>query len=439
MQQESTARRDFLKVGAAALTTSIFTGNVKGANDRLTCAVIGIGKMGSANLGFALRQPGVEVVGVCDVYKPHLEDGLRIADKAGVKPKAVEDFRQIIEDKSIDFVNISAPDHWHAYMTVEACKHGKDVYVEKPVCTYVEEGRKMVEAARKYKRVVQAGTMQRSGDAFQKANDILKSGQLGKITLVRTWINGLSKQDGIGNPKDSEPPADLNWDLWLGPAPKRPFNENRWGVHPEMGEKSPFPYFRYFWDYAGGMMTDWGVHLLDIAHRALGEPMPESIYATGGKFWVEDNRDTPDTLMVVYKYPGNVVATFESMSATSQSPYPAGPGTLFCGTKGRLYVSRPLVRLEPEHDSDLEPLETKPTNNMNMAHWANFIECIKTREKPTSDIETCYRTSAACILGNISYRSKMKLDWDAAKQTVAQKEARHYLEPQYRKPWKLDV
>jgi predicted dehydrogenase len=439
VEQQSTARRDFLKVGAAAFTTSIFTGNVKGANDRLAGAVIGIGRMGSANLEFAIKQPNVEVVAVCDIYQPHLEDGLAIAAKLDAKPKPVKDFREILADKSIDFVNISTPDHWHAYMTVEACKAGKDVYCEKPICTHLEEGKKMVEAARKYNRVVQAGTMQRSGEHFKKAVEIVKSGALGKITLCRTWINGASKPEGIGNPADSTPPAGLDWDMWLGPAANRPFNENRWGVHPEMTENKPFPYFRYFWDYAGGMMTDWGVHLLDIMHFAFDEPLPKTITAVGGKWWVTDNRDTPDTLMVTYEYPQDFVATFEAMTATGQSPYPSGPGTLFCGTKGQLFVSRSIVQITPEKGSDLEAQEIKPSNNMNMAHWANFMDCIKTRQKPISDVETCFKTTAACQLGNAAYRSKLRLDWDAAHATVAQKEARQYLAYEYRKPWKLVV
>jgi predicted dehydrogenase len=439
VEQHSTGRRDFLKVGAAALTTSIFTGNVKGANDRITGAVIGIGRMGSENLKFAIRQPGVEVVAVSDIYQPHLDDGLSIAASLGAKPKAVKDFREILADKSIDFVNISTPDHWHAYMTVEACKAGKDVYVEKPVATHLDEGLKMIEAARKYNRVVQAGTMQRSGDQFKKAVEIVKSGALGQITLCRTWINGLTPPEGIGNPPDGDPPEGLDWDMWLGPAPKRPFNENRWGVHPEMGENRPFPYFRYFWDYAGGLTTDWGVHLIDPVHSAMGEPMPKSISAVGGKWYLKDNRDTPDTLSVHFEYPGNMVLTFEAMTATSQSPYPSGAGTLYCGTRGQMFVSRSLVQVIPEKGSDLEAQEIKPSNNMNMAHWANFIACIRSREKPTSDIETCFRSTAACQLANASYRSKLRLDWDAAHATVVQKEARQYLAADYRKPWKLVV
>jgi len=167
--------------------------------------------------------------------------------------------------------------------------------------------------------------------------------------------------------------------------------------------------------------------------------MPKSITALGGKYYVKDNRDTPDTLMVTYEYPKGFVATFEAMSGTSQSPYPNGAGALFCGTKGRLFVSRSVAQIEPENGSDVEVQAIKPSNNMNMAHWANFIECIKTREKPISDVETCFKTTAVCQLANASYRSKLRLDWDDAKPATEQKEVRPYLMYEYRKPWKLVV
>lgn len=440
MAQDTTGRRDFLKTaaGAAVFTTSIFTGNVKGANDRIACGVIGMGQMGIANMGFAMRQPEVEVVAVCDVYKPHMDEAVALGAKNGKTVKPVADFRRILEDPSIDIVNISTPDHWHAYMTVEACKNRKDVFVEKPLCVYFEEGKRMVEAARKYQRVVQAGTMQRSGTHFQKATEIVRSGALGRITLCRTWINELEKSEGLGNPPDSDPPKDLDWDMWLGPAPKRPFNANRWGVHPEMVPRQ-FSWFRYFWDYAGGMMTDWGVHLLDIVHMGLGEPMPSAITALGGKLWVKDDRETPDTLLVTYQYGDDFVATFEALSGTSQGPYPVGPGTLFSGTEGTLFVNRQFYRITPEKGSDLKAEEVKVSNFTNMAHWANFIECVKTRKLPISDIELCRRTTAACQLGNVAYRSKLRLDWNAQQETVEQAEARPYLTYHYREPWKLEV
>ena len=214
-----TDRRDFLKsAGAAALTTSLFTGKVRGANDKIAAAFIGMGKMGRANLHIAMGQENLVPVAVCDVFQRNLDWAVRDSKN---QAKPYRDFREVLADKSIDVVCISTPDHWHAYMTVEACKAGKDVYVEKPICVVVDEGVKMVEAARKYKRVVQAGTMQRSALHFKKAVDIVRSGALGQITFVRTWNYGNEPQEGYGNPPDTEPPSTLDWDMWLGPAPKR--------------------------------------------------------------------------------------------------------------------------------------------------------------------------------------------------------------------------
>ncbi len=425
----NTDRRDFLKTAGVALTTSVFAERVRGANDRIAAAFIGMGRMGIANLEFAMKQPGVEAVAVCDVYGPNLEAA---AAKARGQAKTVKDFREILADKSIDLVCISTPDHWHAYMTVEACKAGKDVYVEKPVCCTVDEGQKMLEAARKYNRVVQAGTMQRSGVHFQKAAEVVRSGKLGKITFVRTWNYGLHPQEGIGNPPDGAPPPGLDWDLWLGPAPARAFNKNRFGVDPKA-----FSHFRWFWDYAGGMMTDWGVHWLDIVQMAFDEEMPKSIVALGGKYYLKDNRDTPDTLQVTYEYPGGWIATYENRYGNAQSMFGKGGGILFCGSKGTLFVDRSGYQVTPEKESDLEVVAEKSSNNSNLAHWTNFLECVRTRRKPVSDIETCQRSTTTCLLGNVALRSGLRVDWDG--RTVAQKSARRWLKREYRKPWKLEV
>src|SRR5580658_7759712 len=254
----SNSRRDMLTAAGAAFTTSLFTGSVKGANDRVAVGFIGLGAMGSGNLGYSMKVPGLVPAAICDVYQPHLERAEAAARRGGFQPKSVKDFRDILADKSIDAVCISTPDHWHAYMTVEACKGGKDVYVEKPACVYIEEGQKMVAAARKYNRIVQAGTMQRSGGYFLKAKELVKSGVLGDVTFLHAFQSGSTGKHRFGSPKDSAPPNDLDWDMWLGPAPDVDFNLNRWGVHdaahPEFG--SGFPTFRYFWDYAGGAMTD---------------------------------------------------------------------------------------------------------------------------------------------------------------------------------------
>src|SRR5947209_11113866 len=196
MDSTNATRRQVLTTAAAAFTTSLCTGRVKGANDRVAVGFIGLGAMGSGNLGYAMRVPEAQPAAVCDVYQPHLERAEAAAKRGGFQVKAVKDFREIIADKSIDAVCIATPDHWHAYMTVEACKAGKDVYVEKPASVYVEEGQKMVQAASKYKRIVQAGTMQRSGGYFRKAADTVQSGALGAVTFCHAYQSGLTRKEG---------------------------------------------------------------------------------------------------------------------------------------------------------------------------------------------------------------------------------------------------
>ncbi|MDZ4798591.1 MAG: Gfo/Idh/MocA family oxidoreductase [Bryobacteraceae bacterium] len=432
----STSRRDLLAGASAAFTTSLFTGNVKGANDRVAVGYIGLGAMGSGNLGYGMQVPEIVPVALCDVYQPHLERAQAAAKRKDFEPKIVKDFRDILADKSIDAVCISTPDHWHAYMTVEACKAGKDVYVEKPACVYVEEGQKMVQAARKYKKIVQAGTMQRSGGYFQKAKELVKSGDLGTITFAHTWQSGLAKPEGYGNPENSEVPAGLDWEMWLGPAPKVPFNKNRFGVG-----VTTFPTFRYFWDYAGGAMTDWGVHLIDPIHQCMGDPMPLSINAFGHKYVVKDNTDTPDSMMVSYDYP-NFLMTYESRTNNNLAPFNGlGAGTSIHGTDATVIVSRSGCWLIPTRNKEKAQSweKDKEMSQMNVPHWKNWIECIKTREAPTSEIETCVRSSTACILGNISLRSKMRLDWDEKAWTVKQDAVKPMLKAKYRSPWKLEV
>lgn len=435
MAQDFPLRRDFLKTAGGAAVTASLAARLRGANDRPTIAFIGCGRMGSDNIRFAAQTGGVEIVGVCDVYQPALERAEAAAKRLGFNGvKTYKDFRQVLADKSIDAVAIATPDHWHAYITVEACKAGKDVWCEKPACVYVEEGLKMVEAARKYQRVVQAGTMQRSGAFFQKAREIVKSGALGEITFCNTFQAGSTSKQGYGNPPDSDPPAGLDWDLWLGPAPKRPFNANRWGV----GENR-WSTFRNFWDYAGGAMTDWGVHLLDIVQFAFDEAMPVSISAQGGKFYVTDNLETPDTMLATYHYPG-FLGAYESRTASPFPFYNATYGTAFHGTKATLMVNRDGYWIWPVEKGKEPVAETsRDLAPMNLPHWKNFLECLRTRQKPTSDIETCVRTTTTCLLSNLALRHGVTLDWDAQAFTVKQHDIKPFLKAKYRSPWKLEV
>ena len=322
-------------------------------------------------------------------------------------------------------------------MAIEACKAGKDVYVEKPSCVYVEEGQKMVQAARKYNRVVQAGTMQRSGGYFRKAAELVKSGAAGDITFCHASQSGMTAKTGWGNPPDSEPPKDLDWDMWLGPAPKRPFNLNRWGV-----KTATFPTFRYFWDYAGGSMTDWGVHLIDPLHQCLDEVMPTAVTALGRKFYVTDNSETPDTMQATFEYP-KYLGSYEGRGCNPLPMFGLNQGATSSihGTEATIVVSRNGCWLIPNSKSATPQTweNDKAMQPMNAPHWQNFVECIQSRNKPASDIETCVRSSTVCILANLSMRSGARLDWQESDWTVKQEHVRPSLQANYRTPWKLEV
>jgi predicted dehydrogenase len=420
-------RRDFLK---AALTTNLFAGNIRGANDKVQAGFIGMGTMGMGNLKAAMQQENLVPAAVCDVYEPYLQ---RAVEATKGTAKGYKDFRQVIADKSLDVICISTPDHWHAYMMVEACKAGKDVYVEKPISVTIEEGQLMVKAARKYNRVVQAGTMQRSQPHFQRAAEIVRSGGLGEVQFCRTWNYANIKPEGIGNPPDGEPPKDLDWNMWLGPAPLRAFNTNRWGVDPKRWST-----FRYFWDYAGGWVTDWAVHLVDIVHMAFDEPLPVAAVSLGQKKYTKDNAETPDCQVITLEYP-NFVCTYEHRDFNANSMFGQGYGILFHGSKATMFVDRSYLRVMPEKGSDVQPQEMKATEPGNRAHWANFLACVKSRQKPVADVEVCHRTSTACHLGNIALRSKSRVDFDPARETILQAEPRKYAAREQRKPWKITV
>ena len=451
-------RRDFMK--RAALTTGgvslsmagFSTTNVLGANDRIRLGVIGTGRQGIDDMK-AFMKHGVEVAAVCDVYQPNLDKGLAAA---GGKAKTFKDFRSVLDDKEIDVVLVGTPDHWHALPAVEACKAGKDVYVEKPICVAVEEGKKMVEAARAHNRIVQVGLWQRSNVHFQKAVELVQSGVLGKISSVRTWNYGNLFPEGYGMYPDSDPPAGLDWDMWLGPAPKVPYNYNRFGV----GEDR-WGTFRYFYDYANGWPGDWGVHLMDIVQWAMKTEGPTGITAIGSKHLILDNTDIPDTLQITWEY-ANFVATYENRLCNKNSLFKHDYGITFHGTDATMYVSRSgfevfpepvpesvFRQLHPEWADKAMPEEFAKAPGMKMArvddgmlnHMGNLLECMRTRKTPNTDIEYGHRSSSACILGKVALRTREHLEWDVATQSLRKGSpaAQKLLTREYRAPWKLTV
>ena len=285
------SRRDFVKTSAIGLT-ALSASRVMGANERINVGLIGFGLVGRFHMAALKEQPDVQVTAVCDVHRGRVDQG---AAMAGGSVAKYADFRKLLADKNVDAVYVATPDHWHALLTMMACDAGKDVYVEKPTTVFVREGRWMLEVARRTKRVVQVGTQNRSGPPFQHARELISQGKLGQIVSVSN-NNSRNIMPGFGNPPDQAPPPELDYDMWLGPAPKRPYNPNRSIYH-----------FRWFWDYSGGQATNLGQHSLDVVHWILGVKAPKSVYSRGGRWFLKDNCEVPDTQDVIMEYPGFTV------------------------------------------------------------------------------------------------------------------------------------
>ena len=333
------SRRGFVEtvgLSAAVLATGGASRAVA-ANDKVRLGLIGAGSRGNQLLGTFFGCPEADFVAVCDVDDRHAsETADRIKTKLGHAPATMRDYREMLENKDLDAVVIATPDHWHAHPTIHACQAGKDVYVEKPVAHNVNEGKAMIKAARKYDRVVAVGTQQRSSEHFRKAAEEVRSGKLGKVFWVQTWNYENISPVGMGTDADAATPPYVDYDRWLGPAPAHPFNVNRFHL-----------LFRWFFDYAGGMMSDWGVHLNDIVLWALNDQAPKAVYTNGGIWTTEDDRDTPDTLQVNYEFPG--CALTYSMRKGNGLPLNGHDyGILFCGTDGSMMLDRSGYEITPD-------------------------------------------------------------------------------------------
>jgi predicted dehydrogenase len=408
-------RREFLRVtgaaAAAAAFPTVIPSSAFGANERVRLGFIGVRNRGMQNLKPLMQH----AVAVCDVDSKVLEAAKAAVEKANGKCEAYSDYRKLLESKDIDAVVISTPDHWHAIQTIDACAAGKDVFCEKPLTLTLDEGKAMIKAARKYNRIVQTGSQQRSGLEFQKAVELVRGGTIGKVHTVRVGLPGVN-MTGPAVP-DSNPPPELDFNFWLGPAPDRPYNANR--VH---------YYFRFFWNYSGGQQTNFGAHHLDIAQWGLGMDESGPVSAEGtAKYHPTGLYEVPATFSLTYTYANGVKLICGS------GPEFRG-GTLFEGDKGSVYVNRGRLEVKPGELFS----EPTPKNNAEAAHYANFLECIKTRKLPICDLAIGHRSATVCHLGNIALRSGRKVTWDPVKEQITgdreQAQMAHY---GYRSPWKL--
>ncbi len=426
--QSRFSRRQFLKLSAAAtasaplaLTCSWAAPGQKGPNDRITLGVIGTGKQGGYLQSNFLRQPGTQVLAVCDVdttrrehYRKKVDEFYSASGNADYKGCAqYKDFRELLARKDIDAVIIAAPDHWHAAIAVAACDAGKDIYCEKPLSLTIHEARAMVNATRKNDRVFQTGSMQRSSSEFRKACELVRNGRLGKIKQVIVDVGGPSRPCDLGE-EPMEP--GLNWDMWLGPAPMRPYNS----VLSPRGVHDFFPNWREYREYSGGGMTDWGAHHFDIAQWGLGmdDSGPVEIIPP----------DDPNAKKGVRFIYANGVEMIHGDSG----------GVLFIGTEGKILVNRGKFEATPKELGET-PLPTNAVRLYNSYnHAKDFLDCVRSRKRPICDVEIGCRSVTVCHLGNLAYWNHRRLKWDpAAERFIGDEQANQWLDRPKRGPWKV--
>lgn len=423
-------RRLFLKnaalIGGSTLLTPILP-SFSAQQNKVRVAAIGINGMGWSNLNSIIKHPDVVCTALCDVDANVLKKRETELAERGIKVQTFENYKDLLASKEVDAVIIGTPDHWHALQMIDACKAGKHVYVEKPLGNSIEECHVMVETAKRHNSIVQVGQWQRSQQHFADAISFVHSGKLGKIRIVKAW-SYVSWKQGIPVVEDTVAPLGVNYDLWLGPAKKRPFNANRFHFE-----------FRWFWDYAGGLMTDWGVHMLDYALLGMQVSEPKSIISSGGKFaYPTDASETPDTLNTVYEF-DNFNIVWEHTKGITLGPYERDHGVAFVGENGTLVLNRRGWEVIPEKDKmDAIPLQKTVDNGLDK-HTANFVEAIRRRDAKAvnAPIEAGAHIAIFSQMGNIAYRVGKKIHWDPLKKKFDTPEANTLIKAKYHNGYKL--
>jgi predicted dehydrogenase len=415
-------RRAFLKASAAAVSGLSALSAARAAdqpNEKIVLAVAGVHGRGRDHLrGFSALKD-VEIAYVCDPDENVIPDALKVLHPDHkTTPKVEKDLRRALDDRAVTGLVIATPDHWHALATVWACQAGKHVYVEKPCSHNLFEGRRMVEAARKYDRVVQVGTQRRSAPHSKSAAEFIRSGGLGKVPFARTWIAG--HRPSIGHKEDAAVPAGVDYDLWLGPAPQRPFNPNRFHYN-----------WHWNWDYGTGELGNNGIHALDLARMVLGLEAPLRVTCGGGKYFYDDDQQTPDTQVATFDFADTCVIWEHRI--WSKTGFEGEPwGLAVYGEKGTLIFDK-----KGWHVADGVEASDK-AGEMDQAHKRDFLDCIRAGRRPNADIEEGHRSTSLCHLGNIAWRSGRTLRWDGKAEIVlGDAEATRMLAREYRKGFEL--
>lgn len=432
-----TTRREFIRQSAALAAAGLVVprslsalGRVETAkaapSDTVRVALIGCKSMGWYDLSDIMKSEGVKCVALCDVDQGILDAKAAEAEKNwGYRVDTYKDYRRLLERKDLDAVIVGTPDHWHCLMMTDACSAGKDVYVEKPIANSIAECDAMVLAAKRYGRVVQVGQQQRSCELWQRMKKIVDSGELGRVARVNVWAN-FRYAAILNAAQDGPVPEGVDFQMWLGPAPDRTFNRSRFHGS-----------WRMFWDYGGGLMTDWGVHLLDMALWGMNvKGMPQRVMAAGGNNAYPDNfAETFDTLQVIYEFDGFNICW--SNVTIESGPYGKNYGVEFKGTEGTLVVNREGMVLYPQ-DKGREKQEWHPTNDSHLAHTRDFIRCVRERRFDMAcPIENGSLCAKYAHMGNIAARTRQMLTYDDVHHTFHNRQVDKYIEKAYRKPWKM--
>jgi predicted dehydrogenase len=441
------SRREFHRVaGTAAAAVALAPGAVLGAAERVRLGFIGVGNRGCQLLKGFLAQSDAQVVTLCDVYAPYLNAAYdrvdpRFANLGGRIPKMpevtasverVSDFRRVLDRKDIDAVVIATPDHWHAIQTIEACRAGKDVYCEKPLSIVLKEGRAMVEAARKHDRIVQAGTHRRSSRMYAELAEMVRGGALGKVTVAKIAYASNMARAGIGKAPDGPVPDGLDWEAWLGPRPSRPFNPNL------------MPYkFRWHHPYSS-QMANWGVHYFDAVRWLTGERAPRSVVALGGRYAVDDDRTVTDTAEAVFEHDSGMLTVFSLYESTGQPVLARGAEVELRGTIGTLYAGLKGWEIVPERGGQFQDAKPRrapaqgPCQDGDLDAQAarDFLDAVKSRERPNADVEEGHRSTTFAHLANIALATRSRLEWDADAERFEHNDAANaLLDYEYRAPW----
>jgi len=429
----NTTRRTLLKNIGAGLALGLTARNYRalggpGPNEKIRVGSIGVGGMGTGRLREFLKQPDVSVAAICDVDQSHLDRALAEAEKVqGQKPQGFRDFRKLLELKDLDAVIVATPDHWHALPTIAAFRAGKDVFVEKPLSYSIGEGRAMVRAAQAHKRVSQMGNhIHNDLPNYRRVVEIVRSGTLGKISRVACWKTSLLASK-LGSPPDGAPPVELDYNLWLGPAPKRPYNPNR-----SHGS------FRYFWDYSGGIFIDFWAHITDVAYWALDLKAPKSVSSIGGRYFIQDNTETPDTLDLLYEFPNLDLTWSLNPMGFPGYEHMGSIGCVFQGTEATLVTNYQVHEVYVKGKKVQDFKRPAPTIPDSPGHIREFLNAIRSREKTTCDVEYAHQLTKGGLLGNIAFRLGRRIYWDDShEKIIGDSVANRMVTRRYRKPWKL--